>query len=83
MWGVQGWEYCNLWRRQGTSERWFLTVYRMEAATDLEVRPDVENGERSLRAVWGRTVAKLGREGWELVAVDADGLYFKRPLSPG
>ncbi len=76
---MQRWEYCSLWRREGAPERWFLTSYGTETAADRELRPDADVGERSLRGVWGRTIAQLGHEGWELVAVDAAGFYFKRP----
>ena len=80
---MRGWEYCALWRRAGAPERWYLTVYRAGGPADLELEPDEAGGERSLRGVWGRTIAELGREGWELVAADAAGFYFKRPLPPG
>ena len=43
-WGVQGWEYCNLWRRQWKSECGYLTDYWTEVATDDEGRPYVGYG---------------------------------------
>ena len=79
---MQRWEYCTLWRRQGAGERWFLTICGSGAAAQ-ELRPDTDTGERNLRAAWDRTMAALGRAGWELVAVDADGFYFKRPTPTG
>ena len=76
---MQRWEYCSLWRRAGPPERWYLTVYGAAGATEQELRADGDSGERSLRGAWGRTIAQLGVEGWELVAADAAGFYFKRP----
>ena len=58
-------------------------VYRPDGATGRELRPHRESSKRSLRAGWGRTIAEPGRAGGEPVAVDATGLYVKRPLSPG
>ena len=76
---MQRWEYCTLWRRGGTPARLYLTVYRAEGPLDRELRPDERAGERSLRDVWAKTLARLGREGWELVAANGAGFHFKRP----
>ena len=80
---MQRWEYCTLWRRGGTPARLYLTVYRAEGPLDRELRPDERAGERSLRDVWARTLARLGREGWELVAANGAGFHFKRPAPAG
>ena len=78
--GMQRWEYCTLWRRGGTPARLYLTVYRAEGPLDRELRPDAAAGDRSLRDVWARTIARLGREGWELVSAGHTGFHFKRPV---
>ena len=77
---MQRWEYCTLLRRGGTPARLYLTVYRAEGPLDRELRPDEAAGDRSLRDVWARTIARLGRAGWELVAVGDAGFHFKRPV---
>ncbi len=80
---MQRWEYCTLWRRGGTPVRLYLTVYREEGPLDRELRPDERAGERGLRGVWALTLARLGREGWELVAASGTSFYFKRPRLEG
>ena len=80
---MQRWEYCTLWRRAGTPARWYLTIYRAEGPLNRELRPDEGAGERSLRGVWARTLARLGQEGWELVGGGTAALYFKRPALAG
>ena len=77
---MQRGEYCTLWRRGDTPARWCPTLYRAEGPLDRGLRPDEGAGERGLRDVWARTIARLGREGRELVAVGGTGLHFKRPV---
>ena len=33
--------------------------------------------------MWARTIARLGQEGWELVAANGAGFHFKRPAPAG
>src|SRR5215210_4782603 len=81
--GMQGWACCTLWRRGGTPARLYLTVYRAEGPLDRELRPDERAGERSLRDVWARTIARLGRDSWELVAANGAGFHSTRPAPAG
>jgi hypothetical protein len=30
--------------------------------------------------IWPKLIAEMGREGWELAAIDAGAWHFKRPL---
>jgi cold shock CspA family protein len=76
---MQRWEYCTLQRRACTPARWYLTVYRAKVPLDRVFRPGEAARERGLHDVWARTLARLGREGWELVAANGAGFHFKRP----
>ncbi|MBL8161486.1 MAG: hypothetical protein JNJ61_05820 [Anaerolineae bacterium] len=36
--------------------------------------------EEGVRQLWPSIIAGMGRDGWELVTVEAGAWYFKRPL---
>jgi hypothetical protein len=68
------WEYCELIYIGSAEEEYRLNFYATEQAHNYALKAN----ER------GRTIARLGQEGWELIASSVHGsheaLYFKRPL---
>lgn len=73
------WEYCTAAQSPGGPLLVTITYYTAEgAAAVLHRAASCEEGSRQL---WPKLIAGLGREGWELAAIDAGAWCFKRPLA--
>lgn len=73
------WEYCLL--VQAPSGPLFITLTRFtrDGAQTTQYRAaSYDDGQNHL---WPKLIAELGRDGWELAAIDAGTWHFKRPLS--
>jgi hypothetical protein len=67
--GVEIWEYCKVIGSASEGQDGFLCYYK---TTKPQIFP--------LKAeAWELAIARLGQEGWELVAVENNTFFFKRP----
>ncbi len=73
------WEYCIVAPSPAGPVQVTVSVYRV-SGVDKHVynAKDYTDGSQRL---WPQIIAELGLDGWELVAVHMDALYFKRPLA--
>lgn len=76
---MTGWEYCVVAQAPSGPLLINVTFYTSEGAHVVQHRAG--SYEEGTKLLWPKTIAELGRDGWELVNVDAGALYFKRPLS--
>lgn len=73
------WEYCVVSHVPSGPVIVTVAYYTLEGARVVQHR--AKSYDDSTATLWPGVIASLGREGWELVAVDAGALYFKRPLT--
>ena len=76
---MQQWEYCVV--AQVASGPLVITIiyYQPDGAKTVQHRS--KSYEDGLNTLWPQLIANLGREGWELVTVDAGAWHFKRPIA--
>lgn len=89
---MQKWEYCAMYINIDNSEH--LVFFKPTGRTDTILKSNkVKGGQYD--DVWGRTVAELGLDGWEMYSTNQTVtnsstigplhiiliLHFKRPLS--
>lgn len=75
------WEYCILAQAPSGPLLITLTYYTPQGGKSTQHR--AESYEDGLNRLWPQLVAQLGRDGWELVAIDTGAWYFKRSLQEG
>ena len=66
---VNTWEYCKLIGSVAEGQDGFLCYYKTTKPQIFPLRPEA----------WELAIARLGQEGWELVAVENNTFFFKRP----
>ena len=83
------WEYCSLTRAayagQARSGGYWIVYFRDTGIKTVDVEASATEGSE---AALGKAIARLGAEGWEMVAPGpldvrqgaANALYFKRPV---
>ena len=82
---MQKWEYCKITVWHNKPLKATATFYNLDGRTINDITQNIVD-EMSIREVFAKYVAKLGLEGWELVAVANVSnspefvLYFKRPM---
>jgi hypothetical protein len=67
---MQKWEYCTLTAANTDKGEYKLLFY---SAT-------IKQGFLIKQEAWGQAIAQLGLDGWEVVSVNGNNLFFKRPL---
>ncbi len=67
--GVNTWEYCKLIGSVAEGKDGFLCYYKTTKTQIFPLKPEA----------WELAIARLGQEGWELVAVENNTFFFKRP----
>ncbi len=72
------WEYCIL--AQAPSGPLLITLTRFTPDGAQTTQHRAESYEDGVYHLWPTIIAGLGRDGWELVAIDAGAWHFKRPL---
>jgi hypothetical protein len=65
------WEYCKLTGVDAEHREASLCFYKASGPQTFSLKRDA----------WEQAIARLGREGWELVSVEGNTFFFKRPLS--
>ena len=80
---MQKWEYAMITFRDGS---YYLVLCGVTGNMESPVKVDKSKGDKLPRDAKRRTLAQLGREGWEMVGSDSSSpydetLYFKRPIS--
>jgi hypothetical protein len=75
------WEYCTLAQAPSGPLLITLTVHTPDGGKITQRRAD--SYEEGINRLWPQLVAELGRDGWELVAIDAGAWHFKRLLGEG
>ena len=75
---MQQWEYCVLAPAPTGQVVITLTYFRSNGGERQTFRAE-DYGDGAMN-LWPKIIADLGMEGWELVGVNMDALYFKRPL---
>jgi hypothetical protein len=68
---MHAWEYCKLTGVDEGHKEASLCFYKTSGAQTFSLKRDA----------WEQAIARLGREGWELVSVERNTFFFKRPLS--
>jgi hypothetical protein len=75
------WEYCVAAQVPSGPLLINVTTYTPEGArTEQHRTRSYDDGQNRL---WPQVIAALGRDGWELVTVEAGAWHFKRPLTEG
>jgi hypothetical protein len=64
------WEYCKLTGSYSEREAAELCFYKAAGPQRFSLKRDA----------WEQAIARLGREGWELVSVERNTFFFKRLL---
>jgi hypothetical protein len=75
---MQKWEYCSCFLN--TIYEGYITFYRPVDTEIIQLQRDKSRGDKTINDAFYRSVAELGRDGWELVNVDGGTCHFKRPL---
>ncbi len=75
---MQLWEYCLVTQVPSGPLVVNVMYYTPQGARQETFR--AKGYEEGTNILWPGLIAGLGRDGWELVTVDAGALYFKRPL---
>jgi hypothetical protein len=68
---MQTWEYCKLVGADAEHREASLCFYKASGSQTFSLKRDA----------WEQAIARLGREGWELVSVERNTFFFKRPVS--
>jgi len=72
------WEYCVASQVPSGPLLIHVVYYTPDGArTETHRTKDYDEGMSKL---WPSVIANLGRDGWELVSVEAGALYFKRAV---
>lgn len=74
------WEYCVVADALSGPLLITVTIYHTDGAQVTRHR--AKSYDEGVRQLWPSIIAALGREGWELVAVENGAWYFKRPSQP-
>ncbi|NWG18597.1 MAG: hypothetical protein HXY41_18400 [Chloroflexi bacterium] len=72
------WEYCTAAQAPSGPLLITVTYYTMQGAAVVQHR--AASYEEGSGRLWPKLIAEMGREGWELAAIDAGAWHFKRPL---
>ncbi len=75
------WEYCIVAHAPSGPLLINVTYCTPQGAQLVQHRAD--SYEDGVNRLWPQVLAEIGRAGWELAAVDAGALYFKRELERG
>ncbi len=75
---VTQWEYCVLAQAPSGPLLITLTVFTPSGAQSTQHR--AESYDEGVNHLWPKIIAELGRDGWELVTIDAGAWHFKRPI---
>ncbi len=73
------WEYCVVADVLSGPLQITVTLYQPDGAQVTKHRAD--SYEEGVRQLWPSIIAGMGRDGWELVTVEAGAWYFKRPCT--
>lgn len=81
---MQLWEYAELGYDYNGGFH-YLIMYHPTHTQVIELKRDKNLGDKTHADARRRTIAELGRQGWEMVSSHAgspygETLYFKRPL---
>lgn len=63
------WEYCKVIGSDAEGKDGFLCYYKSSKPQIFPLKSEA----------WELAIARLGQEGWELVAVENNTFFFKRP----
>ncbi len=78
---MQQWEYCRIQLEKDAlpgQDQWVIITFG-DSGVDFNTQRYEVGGDLEML---GKLIARLGREGWEMVSVTDGGLhYFKRPAS--
>ncbi|HZR44270.1 MAG TPA: hypothetical protein VFB12_29425 [Ktedonobacteraceae bacterium] len=66
---MASWEYCKLIGSPSEGRDGLLCFYKSTNVQTFPLKPDA----------WEQAIARLGQEGWELVSVEHNTFFFKRP----
>jgi hypothetical protein len=76
---MTAWEYCVAAQVPSGPLMINVVFYTPDGArTETHRTKDYDEGVNKL---WPSVIAKLGRDGWELVSVEAGAWYFKRAVT--
>ena len=66
---MNAWEYCKVIGSDAEGKDGFLCYYKSSKPQIFPLKAEA----------WELAIARLGQEGWELVAVENNTFFFKRP----
>jgi hypothetical protein len=72
------WEYCMATQVPSGPLIVTVTYYQPDGAKAVQHR--AKSYDEGYNVLWPQVIANLGRDGWELVTVDAGAWHFKRPV---